>query len=180
MQTFDTTVETVSPRKWKDLFRQRIRWYKGSVDNAIIYKKLMFNKKYGDFGMIRMPTIILSGIIAITLCATIFYEIIKIISNSFSSLKAINFDILTLIKNYSFNFNILGLPFAKLLIAGTLILITLFVMVYSFKIVKEKIRHYGRTWVSMFTYIFIYSMFISVVWVYIAFMMVTKKKNFWS
>ncbi len=180
IQTFDTIVETVAPNSWKQLFRQRVRWYKGSVDNTINYKKLIFNKKYGDFGYIRMPTIILSGIIAIVLSATLLQALIKKIFYSYLSLRDINFDIITLIKNYSFNFNILSLPILKIFIASTLFIMSFYIMIKSYKLVRENITKYGRTWASLVTYLFVYGLFLTGVWVYIAYMFVSKKRNFWS
>ena len=179
-QTFDTTVETVAPNSWGQLFRQRVRWYKGSCDNTIRYKELMFNKNYGDFGMIRMPTVVASGIIAIVLALALLQSLFQRLYQSFLSLEAVNFDFLTLIKNYSFNFNLLNLPFFKITIAGTLLAISFFVMFYSFKLVREKITKHGRTWLSLITYLLIYSFFLTTVWFYIAYMFIMRKKNFWS
>ncbi|MBL7051965.1 MAG: glycosyltransferase family 2 protein [Nanoarchaeota archaeon] len=178
-QDFDAIVETVAPKTWKTLFRQRTRWYKGSVDNTVAYKDMIFNKKYGDFGYVRMPTIILSGIIAVVLVGFLGHSFGQQLYYSFLSLKAINFDIITLIKNYSFGFNFLNLPFFKLFIAGTLISISIFVMFYSYKLVKEKLTRYGRTWLSLITYLLIYSLFLTTVWAYIGYMFVRKKKNTW-
>jgi poly-beta-1,6-N-acetyl-D-glucosamine synthase len=180
IQTFDTMVETVAPNSWKTLFKQRVRWYKGSVDNSLRYKELMFNKKYGDFGFLRMPTIILSGMIAISLFVLLTKESFLRVYHWFFSLKAVNFDIITLVKNVQFELNFLSLPFFKLVIAGTLLMISFFVMIQSYKLVKEDIRNHGKTWLSLITYLLIYSFFIAFVWVYIAFMFVTKRKNSWS
>ena len=180
VQTFDAVVETVAPKTWRHLFQQRVRWYKGSVDNTINYRKLMFNKKYGDFGMLRMPTIILSGLITIILTSILFREFAKSLINGFYSLKAINFDIITLIKHLDFNFNLLSLPFFKIFIAATLLGISFFVMIYSYRLVKEKITNYGKTWISLVTYLIIYSLFLAVVWMYIAFLFVSGKKNSWG
>src|SRR3989338_10559040 len=178
-QTFDTVVETIVPTTWKKLFRQRIRWYKGSVDNSLKYRKLIFNKKYGDFGIIRMPTIILSGIIAIVLVGTFLQALIAKAMVTFSYLQDINFDFLTLIKHFSLETHILNWPFARLFVAATLMGISFFTMIYSYKLIKEKITNHGRTLVSLVTYLFIYGFFITAVWMYIGFMFVRKKKNFW-
>jgi len=180
MQTFDTVVETITPKTWGQLFKQRVRWYKGSIDNALSYKNLIFNKKYGDFGMLRMPTMILSGVLAIVLTSILFRGFAKSLINWFYSLKAINFDILTLIMNPDFNFNLLSLPFFKIFITATLLGISFLVMIYSYKLVKEKISNYGRTWISLITYLLIYSLFMALVWIYIAFLFVSGKKNSWS
>ncbi len=180
VQTFDTVVETLVPNTWKKLFRQRTRWYKGSVDNSVKYKELIFNKKYGDFGIIRMPTIILSGIIAIVLVGTFLQALFAKALVTFSYLKDINFDFLTLIKHFSLETNILNWPFSRLFVAATLMGISFFTMIYSYRLIKEKITHHGRTLVSLVTYLFIYGFFITAVWLYIGFMFIGKKKNFWS
>ncbi|MEK6853512.1 MAG: glycosyltransferase [Nanoarchaeota archaeon] len=177
--TFDTVVETVTPASWKKLFWQRIRWYKGSVDNSIRYRHLMFNKDYGDFGMMRMPTIALSGILAIILAGTLLHALMKLILEKLAFYRSIHFDLFTLIKNYRFEFDFLVLPFSRLFIAATLIGISFFIMIYSYKLIKEKITNHGKTFVSLLTYLFIYGFFITAVWVYIAFMFVSRKKNSW-
>ncbi|MEK6939967.1 MAG: glycosyltransferase [Nanoarchaeota archaeon] len=180
IQTFDTVVETMVPTTWKKLFRQRIRWYKGSVDNSIKYKNLIFNKKYGDFGIVRMPTIILSGIIAIILVGTFLQALIAKLLVFWSYLTDINFDLLTLIRHFSLEMNILTWPFSRLFVAATLMGISFFIMIYSYRLIKERITNHGRTFVSLVTYLFIYGFFITAVWMYISFMFMRKKKNFWS
>lgn len=179
VQTFKAITETVAPESWKRLFWQRIRWYKGSVDNAINYKKLIFNKRYGDFGLLRMPTLIASGAIAIILSLTFFYEIIKNLWQNFGYLKSVNFDVLTLVKNFEFSFNLLTLPFFKIIVGLTLVCLSFFIMIYAFKVVGEKISNHGRTWVSFLAYLTVYSIFLSIVWLKIATIFITRKKNQW-
>lgn len=180
LHTFDAVVETVAPATWKALFRQRVRWYKGATDNTIQYKKLVFNKKYGDFGMLRMPTIILSGILAIVLAGTLLYELGRSILQKLIYYSSINFDFLTLLRNFSIEINILTWPFAKLFIALTLAGISFFVMIYSHRIIKEKITNHGRTFFSLASYLLVYGFFITAVWIYIGFRYVGRKKDFWN
>jgi cellulose synthase/poly-beta-1,6-N-acetylglucosamine synthase-like glycosyltransferase len=180
VQTFDTVVETMAPHTWRGLFRQRVRWYKGGVDNTIKYKKLLFNRGYGDFGMLRMPTIVASGVIVLILTGALLHSLGGKLWRMFFSLKEINFDIITLIRGFTFDFNFLSLPFFKIAIAGTLFVLSFIIMIYSFKLIKERVTRYGKTWVSLFTYLFIYSLFLTTVWIYIAYMFVRRKGNFWS
>lgn len=180
VQTFDAVVETIAPNTWKDLFRQRVRWYKGSVDCAVAYKQLMFNRKYGDFGYIRMPTIFLSGVLAILLTGTLLQDLGRKILQNFQSLQAINFDIYTLLTHFSFNFNFLSLPLFKYFIGATLVGLSFFAMIYSYRLVQEKITHHGRTWVTMVSYLTVYALFISAVWLYISYLVVFKKRSNWS
>lgn len=180
IQTFDATVETNAPNNWKSLFWQRIRWYKGSVDNTISYRQLMFNKEYGDFGYLRMPTIIFSGVMAIVLSLVLLEELIVKSYHSFISLQAVNFDIFTILEHLSFNINILSMPFSKYFIALTLMCFSMYMMVLSYQVVKEKITNHGRTFTTFATYLFIYGLFLTAVWIYIAFLFVRKKENRWG
>ncbi|HLC52109.1 MAG TPA: glycosyltransferase [Candidatus Nanoarchaeia archaeon] len=180
VQTFDTITETVAPSNWRSLFHQRVRWYRGSVDNSLKYKQLMFNRKYGDFGFLRMPTIILSGLIAIILTGTLAWQAFSRFFHWITAVSAVNFDFITLLKHFELNLNWLNLPFFKLAIALTLLAISFFIMVYSYKLVKEDIRNHGKTWVSLVTYLLIYSLFLSCVWIYIAYSFITGKKNKWT
>jgi cellulose synthase/poly-beta-1,6-N-acetylglucosamine synthase-like glycosyltransferase len=179
VHTFDAIVETIAPNSWRGLFRQRVRWYKGSIDNGFKYRRMIFNKEYGDFGMLRMPTIMLSAILPIVLAGTLLQEVFTSGIEWFYSLKSINFDIFTLIRNFQFDPNLLTLPLGKLFIAGTLFAFSFFIMILSYRVIKEKISNHGKTWVSLITYLSFYGLFLTAVWVYIGYMYVSKKKNFW-
>lgn len=179
IQTFDGIVYTNAPRTWKGLFRQRVRWYTGSVNDSWKHKKLIFNKKYGDFGFVRMPTIILSGLLTIIITVFLLRDLIIKGIRELMFLLAIKFDIIPLITNASLDIDFLSLPYIRYVIAITVMAIGLFMMFYSYKIVGEKITNYGRTATSLFFYLFIYSFFISIVWMYIAFAYITRRGARW-
>ena len=44
-----------SPRSFKDSFKQRVRRAATLIQNMFIFKNMIFNKKYGLFGMVIMP-----------------------------------------------------------------------------------------------------------------------------
>jgi cellulose synthase/poly-beta-1,6-N-acetylglucosamine synthase-like glycosyltransferase len=48
-------VYTVGPEKFKGLYKQRVRWTYGFLNNVIDYKELFFNRKYGHIGMFILP-----------------------------------------------------------------------------------------------------------------------------
>jgi len=48
-------VRTHSPETLGGLFRQRSRWYRGNLNNAIRYRDFFFNPQYGNFGAIILP-----------------------------------------------------------------------------------------------------------------------------
>ncbi len=48
-------VYTVGPKTAPKLIKQRVRWTYGFIKNVFDYKKLLFNKKYGELGMVVLP-----------------------------------------------------------------------------------------------------------------------------
>jgi cellulose synthase/poly-beta-1,6-N-acetylglucosamine synthase-like glycosyltransferase len=60
----DAFVYTNTPKTIQTLYRQRVRWIFGFMNNTIDYKDVMFKKKHGNFSWFTVPTRALS-IIAI-------------------------------------------------------------------------------------------------------------------
>jgi cellulose synthase/poly-beta-1,6-N-acetylglucosamine synthase-like glycosyltransferase len=52
-------VYTITPDTLNKLYRQRTRWSYGFIKNLIDYRRCLFNKKYGNMGMLTMPFAIL-------------------------------------------------------------------------------------------------------------------------
>ena len=48
-------VYTTVPRTVRALLRQRVRWSQGFLQNARDYKYMLFNRRYGNFGMLVLP-----------------------------------------------------------------------------------------------------------------------------
>lgn len=53
-------VYTVAPGELKSLYKQRVRWTYGFMNNVIDYKEMFFNKKYGHIGFFILPIATLS------------------------------------------------------------------------------------------------------------------------
>ncbi len=65
-------VYTVAPDTLKKLFKQRLRWIYGFIQNTIDYRHLIFKRKYGNFGFFTVP----SGVISISAAVYIFFSIL--------------------------------------------------------------------------------------------------------
>lgn len=48
-------VYTEAPSNFKGLYKQRIRWYRGYIQNVVKYSKMVFNPKYGNLGFFLLP-----------------------------------------------------------------------------------------------------------------------------
>lgn len=53
-------VHTSTPSTLKALFRQRVRWTYGWLRNAVDYRHILGNRKYGNLGLIVLPSAIFS------------------------------------------------------------------------------------------------------------------------
>lgn len=48
-------VYTVAPSNLKEFYNQRYRWYRGSLETAIQYRDMIFDREYGDLGLFAIP-----------------------------------------------------------------------------------------------------------------------------
>ncbi len=177
IQLLDITVYTIAPDNLRDLYKQRNRWYKGSIINALRYKRMMFNRKYGDFGLIQMPTIIISGMIALVLIMSTLYYTIKPYFIYYTNFKLIDFDFLTLLRNLSINMNILDINYTVMFVALCMILITIYVVKKSHVSVDEKVVKFGLF--NFIVYLLLYFFILAAMWIGIAIDLIIGKKQKW-
>lgn len=64
------SIPTEVPAKFFGLMRQRVRWYRGTIYNVLLYKDFMFNRKYADVGTFAFP--IIAAYIPITVVSFFF------------------------------------------------------------------------------------------------------------
>ncbi|MBI3888459.1 glycosyltransferase [Candidatus Nomurabacteria bacterium] len=73
----DAYVYTNTPKTIPKLYRQRLRWIFGFINNTIDYRGVLFKKKYGNFSVFTLPVRIAS-------VTAVFYLFVRIVYN-FSS-----------------------------------------------------------------------------------------------
>lgn len=72
----DAVVFTSSPNGVRTLYKQRVRWTSGFLNNARDYRHMLFNLKYGNIGMFVMPFMIVSAISILFVVLMIGYDVI--------------------------------------------------------------------------------------------------------
>ena len=177
VQLLDAEVFTIAPKTFKELYKQRNRWYKGSIINAFKYKSMMFNRKYGDFGIIQMPTIIISGIVAIILVSSLIYYGLKPYVKAIYNSIFIDFDFYTLIKTFEFDFNFLDLNYMAILVAIIMLTISILILKKSHIETNEKPNTYGVF--SLISYLFFYFLVIGFIWIGIMLDFAFRRKQKW-
>jgi cellulose synthase/poly-beta-1,6-N-acetylglucosamine synthase-like glycosyltransferase len=71
----DAFVYTNTPKTVKKLYKQRVRWIFGFINNTIDYKDVLFKKKYGNFSVFTLPTRIASVIAVGYVSLRVFYNL---------------------------------------------------------------------------------------------------------
>ncbi|MBI4155527.1 glycosyltransferase family 2 protein [Candidatus Woesearchaeota archaeon] len=179
LQTYDAEVYTLPPKTIKGLFYQRKRWYKGGFLACLKHKDLMFNKNYGDFGFMRMPSILILPFLSIIMFLTLANDIKSSIFRVFNHLSMVDFDILTIIKNFEFNYHLLDLKFVNVSIVLISILMSIVIAIYAHKLINEKISKYGNTVKSLLYYMFIHPLFLAIVFIVVTYSAIFDKNYKW-
>jgi len=87
----DAYVFTGIPRTLRKLFRQRLRWIYGFINNTIDYRGILFRKKYGNFSFFTVPAGIVTIFGVCYILGRIFYNLAEYIYNKFVQFKTIGF-----------------------------------------------------------------------------------------
>jgi len=88
-------VYTVGPRTLYKLYKQRVRWTGGFMQNALDYKKMILNPKYGNLGLLILPLAMYSIVCAMTFLAFNIYNTIVGITNAIERAKVVGFSFST-------------------------------------------------------------------------------------
>ena len=94
----DASVYAVAMPTFKTTKSQRVRWYKGFIENTQKYKHILFSKKYGNLGVFVMPSAFLSVIVAITVVSYTFYVMADKYYHKLLNMYNVNFDIWSMLK----------------------------------------------------------------------------------
>lgn len=81
---------TEMPATFRDLFRQRMRWYRGLVQNTLEYRH-MIRPKYGYLGMFQMPLNIFFPFVTIVALGLQLYGIGTLLYDLFLHVAAVGF-----------------------------------------------------------------------------------------
>jgi len=178
IQLLNVNVHTYAPGSLRNFYFQRNRWNKGSILNVWDYRKMMFNKKYGDFGMLQMPMVLCAGFIAMAIITLVlFYNVFKPLFNSLHNLSLVDFDIFSFIANISFNLNLLDFNYYKVIIIAVILTVSLTVFTLAHKYTREKLTNQGIA--PLLVFILFYHLLLGAIWLGIAKDLVFRKVKKW-
>ncbi len=87
----DAYVFTSTPGTIKKLYRQRLRWVYGFINNTFDYRDVLFKKKYGNFALFTLPTGIISIFSVGFLFGKIVYNLSDFLYSKFIHFQAVGF-----------------------------------------------------------------------------------------
>lgn len=87
----DAFVYTKGPDSLSALFKQRLRWSYGYINNTVDYRKAILNKKYGNFGMFTLPMTIVAYPAILQIFVLFWYNAINFFSARYIEYQAVGF-----------------------------------------------------------------------------------------
>lgn len=90
-QCNDAYVYTNTPPTVKKLYRQRLRWIYGFINNTIDYRKILFKPKYGNFSTFTVPSGIVSIVGVTYLFSRFIYSTSQFIYDKVINYQAVGF-----------------------------------------------------------------------------------------
>ena len=126
------------PNSFKALWGQRIRWFRGFIQNNLRYRKMFMSKKHGLMGKLQLP---LNAITFFTILLTFFlliYELIRSLYQNITKLFLLKSDIYYLIEFPSLKELILGIDIKYIFPLAVSFIISLFLLHLAHKSSKEK------------------------------------------
>lgn len=157
----DAFVWTIAPKNMRDLFSQRRRWYQGLLQNSLKYRRLFFNRKYGDFGLM-MPMNVLSVIILLTTTVLFTYYLLEPIIDNFFKLALVDFDVLTYLESIKISIILLDFDFTKLFVIFFVALVGVIGIILSHRMANERVRKYGVR--PLMVFMMFYFIFLGYLW----------------
>ncbi len=164
-QILTTDIETKAPPNFAGFYKQRNRWYKGSLLNLVNkeYRGMLFNPKYGDLGLFQLPMIFISAALSIILfIITIWIVILKPLLQRIYNLSFIQFDFMPLFRKSVSGIRIVDINLPPLFYGIVIIIIALLFTLLAFKHTKKSVK---QNFKSLLTYFLIYPPLIGVIWI---------------
>ncbi len=128
-------VYTITPNTLKKLYRQRTRWSYGFMKNVIDYRRLLFNKKYGDMGMLTLPFSLVGIFMCFYVIGKLLYDLGDSMILRIQKIMAVGFHM----PHFSFDFFFVNTSLTTVL-ALILISITISILFLGKKIAQNSLK----------------------------------------
>ena len=130
-------VYTAAPESLGALYRQRVRWTYGFLNNALDYREMFFNKKYGHIGIFILPIATSSIFSSLYIIGQMLQDTLSRILNTLVKFQTIGFSWKFPPSSFDWFFiNTGALPFLTL----SALILTLVILYLSIKMADGKVK----------------------------------------
>lgn len=166
-------VYTKGPASLKQLFKQRLRWSYGYINNTYDYRRAILNKKYGNFGMFTLPMTIIAYPAILQIFVLFWYNTINFFSDQYLAYQALG--VYGLVPTFSLDFFFVDTTLSSFLT------ILLFGSIFLGIFLGKKISHINRvSFRSLVAFMIIYSMMVPVWTLKALYNTIFGKKTSWG
>lgn len=160
--TTDAEVRTICPERLGELYRQRLRWYRGVIYNSLKYRHLFFNRKYGNLGIFFLPVNLVAVFLIMILFGIMGYNIFKGVYTLFNNLYMIGFDVGPFVSEMKIvpDVSIFMINFSTILFS-TITLVGVAMIYLSFKKTDEELI---QNKLGFFTFLLFYPLLLMAFW----------------
>ncbi len=153
----EAIVYTVPPETVKKLLKQRVRWSYGFIKNAYDFRDMIFNKKYGNVGMLILPMACISIVSVLFVSSVSIYSIIDGLVNWFVRVQTVGINL-----NFNFpNFDLFYVNTELIALVGVVVATGSILMILMSKRMSENKFDLG---LDLIYYLSLY-MFIAPLWI---------------
>ena len=129
----DAYVLTNTPKTVRKLYKQRLRWIYGFINNTLDYRGVLFRRKYGNFSLFTLPLGALSILSVAYLFGKMIYSVGEFLYSKFVVFRTIGFHI------HTFSFD----PFfintkATMFMMVVIYTLVIFAMIFGKKMAERK------------------------------------------
>lgn len=154
---------TICPSGLRSLFKQRLRWYRGALQNTVKYKYMIFNHKYGNLGMFLLPFNFISILAVITIFLILIWNVLDTVKNFVWQLYLIDWDFLVFLNNFEVNWEVFFLnTFTTSFVFMAMgLILGGYLLLKSFHVTREK---FSFNKLGYFTYLIAYPIIMMSFW----------------
>ena len=167
-QSMDGVAVTHAPRSIIELYKQRRRWYMGSIITIWKYRDMIFNRKYGDFGLFQAPTLLIgSAILPLAIMLFSIKFIFVPLVNTVYRWTLVGFnllpDIYWKLKFQNLYSSLMLYDYGKIFIIATLLIVNMFWVYRAYREAGEKMKRHHAP--ALMLFFIAYYILLSFMWV---------------
>lgn len=151
-------VYTVAPESLGALYRQRVRWTYGFLNNALDYREMFFNKKYGHIGIFILPIATSSIFSALFIVGNALWNNLSRVFDAFIKFQTVGFSWRSSLPSFDWFFINTGV---LSILALNVMMLSLTILYLSIKMADGKVRFSRGIFYYLLLYIFIVPLWLS-------------------